>query len=308
MEPAYLYKLPSDTPIFRGKTVAKEGRWYALALDDAYTYGSLVTEYSTTKELRLLNIMSLTFHNDFMDRLMVLYPGKDYSGIDNDKMKCLIALGLFDIDIQRVSYCTVFQANPEWKDSTWNLSREWAVKMLHNRHRYSEHINDTVFVSVLERIYGEHYDGYIAPLCWATKMHGDFFPRELCLFKMGNVKEEREHVKPEPVVIGGMVPLLNSSTSKSSKSIDTEDNTFMEFPEDIGITRGMMRDLHRHFKEHPFQPTWNSHAESPIPPNSSLKPLSSNTIHVPSVSSHNGKKLGGKRMTRKKARHNVHID
>ena len=120
MDPPYLYNLPIHTPLFRAATIAKEGRWYGLALEDAHTYGPRVTEYSTTKELRLLNIMSLTFHNDLMDRLLVKYPGPDHTGIDNDKLKCLIPLGLFDIITQRIS-CGHLQIAMPLNETQWSF-------------------------------------------------------------------------------------------------------------------------------------------------------------------------------------------
>ena len=103
MEPAYSYKLPIGTSIFRATTIAKDGRWYTLSLEDAYTYGELITEYKTNKDLNLINISSLTFHNDFIDRLNVMFPGIDYSGISEEKIKCLMPLGLIDLETQKES-------------------------------------------------------------------------------------------------------------------------------------------------------------------------------------------------------------
>ena len=157
MDPPYLYKLSQGTSLFRAKTIAKEGRWYALSLDDAYTYGSYATEYSTVKDLRLINIMSLTFQNDFMDRLTILYPGSDYSGMDRRRISCLITLGLFDIESQQtasnVMHIPISYNDDMWKDPLLQLNTSY----MHHRNRYSEHGMDTHFVSVLEQIYGDIY-------------------------------------------------------------------------------------------------------------------------------------------------------
>lgn len=240
MDPAYLYKLPSGTSIFRAKTIAKEGRWYALSLEDAYIYGNTVTEYSTTKELNLLNIMSLTFHYDFIDRLNTLYPGKDNIGIDIDKLKCLVPLGLIDIKSQKIE-SELFGLKLPINETRWNDILELTSLTLQNRHRLSEHTLDTHLVSILEKIYGSVYDGYISPLKWPTKIHGDFFPREACLFKLGNVKEEKEYTKSSASV-GGAIIIPPISIN-------------------MDIFRKYEESIHEFIKENKFKPIWNPHTE-----------------------------------------------
>jgi len=220
MDSPFLYKMKLHTPLFRAKTVAKEGRWYALSVEDAYSYGTHITEYSTIKELRLINIMSITFHNDFMDRLMLLYPGEGYKGIDINKLKCLIPLGLIDINTQRIA-CNMLRFDAPINESSWNSELQWNVDMIHNRHRFSEHSLDTHLVSVLEQIYGDIYDGYISPIKWATKIHGNYFPREVCCFRLGNTKEEREHLRPNVGMLGGAYPLHPIAIPKTLRLSDT---------------------------------------------------------------------------------------
>jgi hypothetical protein len=193
MDPPYQYNLPAGTHLFRAKTIAKEGRWYALKLEDIFRYGREITEYSTTKDLKLLNIMSLTFHNDFMDRLNTLYPGKDYDGYDLDKLKCLIPLGLVDLQSQ-TKFANVFGHTLQTYDLSWNELKDITNAPLLNRHRLSEHHLDTHLVSVLEQIYGHHYDGYISPLEWPSKLGENNFHREVCLFKIRNIKEEGTYI------------------------------------------------------------------------------------------------------------------
>lgn len=244
MDSPYLYKLPQGTSIFRAKTIAKEGRWYTLALEDAYTYGEMITEYSTTKELRLINIMSLTFHNDFMDRLMILYPGADYTGMDMRRLSCLISLGLFDIDSQMMAAKLMkipFPFNDISQDPLMHLNNNY----LHRRNRFSEHNMDAHFVSVLEEIYGDVYDGYISPIKWSTNIHGGYFPRELCIFKHGSTHEEKEHMRP------------NRSASSSIPSSGGGGNNHLKYELSPEIL-----EQHRKFvSEHPFKPLWNPHTE-----------------------------------------------
>jgi len=196
MKPAYHYSLPSGTRIFRATTIDKEGRWYTLSLQDAYTYGENITEYSTIKELNLLNIGSLTFHNDFIDRLNVLYPDSRHTGLHSDKVRCLIPLGLADIHSQELGI-HLLNANMPMNISEWNPILDYSSKIMMNRHRLSEHSLDTNLVKVLEQIYGNYYDGYISPFEWPTKIHGRYFPKELCIFKIKDtIKEETTYKRP----------------------------------------------------------------------------------------------------------------
>lgn len=252
MDPPYLYKLSQGTSLFRAKTIAKEGRWYALSLDDAYTYGSYATEYSTVKDLRLINIMSLTFQNDFMDRLTILYPGSDYSGMDRRRISCLITLGLFDIESQQtasnVMHIPISYNDDMWKDPLLQLNTSY----MHHRNRYSEHGMDTHFVSVLEQIYGDIYDGYISPIQWATKIHGGYFPRELCIFKLGNTREEKEHSHSTPIQVS---VAESSAGSRGGK----DDLLKYDISPDIWDAHNKL------IKAHPFKPLWNPHTEDTIP-------------------------------------------
>jgi hypothetical protein len=200
MESPFLYKLPTGSTIFRAKTINKEGRWYALKLEDAYTYGENITEYKTVKDLNLINITSLTFHNDFIDRLNVLFPGEEHSGYDIDKIKCLIPFGLIDLQSQQTSM-SLLNSHLNLHESGWNPIFEYLSHNINNRHRFSDHYLDTNLICVLEKIYGRVFDGYISPIKWPTKCHGGLFPRELCFFNLGNVIEQREHKRPHS---GGM--------------------------------------------------------------------------------------------------------
>jgi hypothetical protein len=195
MEPPYVYRLPENTHIFRATTRSKEGRWFAMTLENAHVYGTHVTEYSTTKELKLLNIMSLAFHNDFIDRLNILFPGNDYKGLDINKIKCLLPLGLYDEKAQKFGANAFNGFQLPHNVSRWDSGMELTSMNLGNRHRFSEHSLDTYMGEVMEKIYGAHFDGFISPIEWPTKVHGGSFPREMCMFKIQNIKEENTHTK-----------------------------------------------------------------------------------------------------------------
>lgn len=248
MESPFLYKILAGTKIFRAKTINKEGRWYTLSLEDAYSYGENITEYTLLKDLKLINITSLTFHNDYMDRISVLYPGNDYSGYDINKMKCLIPLGLVDLSLQSYEFTSIGGGKIPINETLWNDRLEYLSKSLLNRHRLSEHSLDTNFVSILEKIYGDHFDGYISPIKWPTKIHGHLFPRELFTFKLENIKEESSHIRP---VSGGGI----NNTIKISCNMPD----FSKIDYD-----SIQKNINKEIKEIVSQPLllfWNPHTE-----------------------------------------------
>ena len=248
MESPYLYILPKGTVLFRATTLKKEGRWYNFSLDDAYAYGKYVTEYVLTEDLKLINIASLTFHNDFMDRLLVLYPGVDNTGYDIDKIKCLIPLGLVDISTQKKNLDYIgagFSPN----ETAWNNVLEYLSNNLLNRHRLSEHSIDTHFVSILEKIYGEKYQGYISPIRWPTKMHGYLFPREMCMFKIHGIQEIGSHTQ------------ASSGGGNTRETIQCKPFTMNSSQYSI-VQKQCEAELQEALQA-PLKLYWNSHAEQP---------------------------------------------
>jgi hypothetical protein len=277
MNPPFLYKLASGTKIFRATTLSKKGRWYTLSLDDAYTYGENITEYITVNELTLLNVTSLTFHNDFLDRLSVLYPGDDYSGFDINKIKCLIPLGLTDLSSQMKNLNFLGNNSLNINETNWNNQLEYLSDNLLNRHRLSEHSLDANFVSVLEKIYGEHFNGYISPIRWPTKLHGHLFPRELCIFNKIDsfIKEVAEYKRPS---VGGNLISKNNIVQCQPFDFSNVDYDAIQAKMSMQIKDILAK---------PLNLFWNSHTGEIY---SSCKPVSGL------------RSSGGKRSTRRKIR------
>jgi hypothetical protein len=240
MESPYLYKLTVGSHIFRATTIEKEGRWYSLNLEDAYAYGTEITEYTTTKEFKLINITSLTFHYDFIDRLNIMFPGCDFDGMDDDKLKCLLPLGLLDLYSQRALIDLFgFEVNPNMEK--WTPKHEFSNYILQGRNRLSDFKLDDHLSSVLEKIYGKHYDGIISPIKWPSKMYGGYFPRELHIFKRGFVKEEKQYTRP---------PQFGGKPQKYDPPIVTYN------PELARQTRKLFEQKTDTFV---FKPLWNPH-------------------------------------------------
>lgn len=275
MEPAYLYKLPPNTHIFRATGQSPLGRWYSLSVEEVIMYGRQVTEFSTLKEYRLVNIMSLTFHNDFMDRIMTMFPGSDNDGFDPHKIACALPIGLFDVYSQPYLHNTFYIGKQlEIQTTDWDDKKQWCSQMLHQRQRYSEHKIDTHFTQVMEKIYGSAYDGFIAPLKWPTQMHDGqcrLFPREICFFNIPSLKTE-------------LIYQMNLPSSGGTRTT-TNNQQINNLPENIVVNIGKY-----------IRPIWNPYNESPIPP----PPLDPNkNYYVTPILPHNKQKH---RTTRKKAK------
>lgn len=240
MDSPFLYKLPAGSTIYRAKTINKEGRWYTLKLEDAYTYGEFITEYKTDRDFNLINITSLTFHYDYIDRLNVMFPGIEHSGFDIEKIKCLIPFGLIDLNSQQ-NGMSFLNSQINLNETGWNSIFEYISYNLQNRHRFSEHSLDTNMVDILEKIYGHVYDGYISPIRWPTKCHGGLFPRELCFFNLGNTIEHQTHIRPQS---GGMVHASTVMPDMSKIDYSAINEKFSEIIKTMPICRG-----------------WNSHTD-----------------------------------------------
>ena len=254
-----MIKIPAGTHVYRAQTVAKEGRWFTLSLQDAFTYGSNITEYETIRDLTMINLMSLTFHLDFMDRLNAIYPGLDHTGYDADKIKCLIPLGLVDLDTQQQAL-NLMGSGQQLNDQRWSIVHDYTSRLMLNRHRFSAHSIDTHMVTVMENIYGSYYDGYVSPIRWPTKMHGDFFPRELFCFKLGNVREVQAHQRPPQAggynsikpITNNFIPLWNPHTDEG---LPTKEFKFT--PETL--------ELIKKATSNKFTPLWNPHTDEGLP-------------------------------------------
>jgi hypothetical protein len=247
MEPSYVYNLPVGSHIFRATTINKKGRWFCLSLEDAYTYGETITEYATKRDLKLINVMSLTFHLDFIDRLNVFYPGAANSGFDLDKLKCLIPFGLVDLKYQTEAL-RLLKIDKTLDTRHWNDLLDLISAQMFDRHRFSEHGIDTHMTTVVEKIYGKHFEGFISPLRWPTKMHGHLFPRELCIFDTENILEEINIIKR---------PHAGGGESLEHISIPTDEEIDAEF-------KKHEQTLLQSLNEYKFVPLWNKHADEEI--------------------------------------------
>jgi hypothetical protein len=211
--------------------------WLGLDKYDAKLYGDTVIEYELSRDVKLLNIMDLDFHNNYLNILNLIFKGTNYDGVDAKKIEASIPIGLPDYETQ---YAYLYSKGIKLEIPTnWSLEHERAVRFLLNRHRYSTFERDKSFVTILKSIYGNNCDGYISKIKWASKFHDGFFNREVCLFnptpilliqKGGNKK--RKIIKKKGSTYD--IP-KGDSWNRMNKSLDISDEYIKELFENTDI-------------------------------------------------------------------------
>ena len=186
----YDYTLPLGTTLYHGSSRIihrhtfdpDRPMWVAREKEYALQYGAHITILTTTKTLRLLNVMHGSFHNDVSHRVYC-----DASLSFEDKCHILAPLGLPSLDCQ-LMYCARLDGGVyEWKDDpALKFSLDMHIPFVCGKHRYSLNTPgkplDVNMARYLMKTYPE-YDGYIAPTHWPSYHHGGFVLPEVCLFR-----------------------------------------------------------------------------------------------------------------------------
>lgn len=188
----FYFILPAGSKLYKGEqqeTVITDERhtWFAEHLTVAQKYGKVVTTYTTTKDLKLINISSPLFHFDYIGKVNLLFRHKDID--DMNKALSLMPLGLPTTNEARRTLSriplTKEQLNINDRDDI--IDR---VSYLYNAHRMSISVNnvrlDDYLVNTIREIYAD-YDGYIQPLSTPTALFGGQYNHpEICIFKPGS--------------------------------------------------------------------------------------------------------------------------
>jgi hypothetical protein len=152
--------------------------WLSEDFETAKLYGSIVLTYKLEKDIILLSLTDLEFHNHFLNILNIIYTEND--GADEKKIIAGLPLGLpnYFTQIQYLNSIRVKIIELE----NWNGNHEVYSQFLLNRHRYSTFERDKEMVKLLKKIYGNKCNGYISKIKWPSKLHDGYFNKELCLF------------------------------------------------------------------------------------------------------------------------------
>jgi hypothetical protein len=162
-----------------------------------------VFTYKTIKELKLININSMFFRLHFVDKVNMLYKGDSFN---EDKIKLFSVLGIPDLHSVNYVVNKYFTQKPTYvcKDSTSEDTKKIMLFAQYlGGHRLSEYNMDKFFAETLKELYGQTYDGYIAPLDSVSCFH-KVLPSEICLFRpFRSVKLLGKHNANKAVKKGG---------------------------------------------------------------------------------------------------------
>ncbi len=189
--------VPQNTEIFRGSSVHNSviGNWYTPDSNSARGYGTVVKRYKIKRDLKLINLLSDQFHKDFIEKLVIEFPGADNDGRDLRKMMLLVPLGLPDSHFQneiatRMLGITSSPPTDPYFHSFW--------KTINNVSRFSEYTLDKEFADKFVQIYGALCDGFILPLKCPNIPQGGIFHREMYIIDTSNIEYVSDVVLATP--------------------------------------------------------------------------------------------------------------
>lgn len=179
---AFTTVLPKGTLLYRGSKNAEPLRpdtfpmWFCEQTHNASYYGEHVASYVLTRDVRLLNAQHQGFHQDFINRLNITFPGDNGMGMDDRKLAVMAALGLPDLATQR-------RVLGEHGTVTRKNVIDTFVGCFGGAHRYSSSRYDNNMVSAMTAEYAHMgYDGYISACGWPSYYMDGFLTPEICMF------------------------------------------------------------------------------------------------------------------------------
>ena len=181
----FVTTIPGGKKLYRSSgdlARVQNGTWYGLNLDDTLGYGSVRGEFVTKKDLRLIDVTSQEFYNNYVHKLNNSIHDLEL------KLTCLFPLGYTDHDtyLKRArkyipsTYCLT---HPPYSERLMELGQFFA-----NRSRCSIMQNDVAMMQVLKALYISDSDGIISPVTLPNKpMNGTHHP-EIALYDNNNVQ------------------------------------------------------------------------------------------------------------------------
>jgi hypothetical protein len=229
---SFYITLPAQTRIYRSKDTDVQiysGDWFSYTKEETIGYGRRVATFKTKRDLRLLNIASNQFYNDYVDRLNLHF--KDY--VNNDdlliiKLKYLFPLGFNNVDYNdRKNTYEFLVRKLGWQINTPNNDEIVEHTTFYNgRSRYSDKTLDDEMSILLKQLYKE-YDGFTSTINLPTVFQNGFFRKELVIFSFDNLElESIEDVQQS----GG---IINSNDESIHTKIIMPSNVSKEIIEEV---------------------------------------------------------------------------
>jgi len=178
----FIINIPENAALFRGISDRNNiiSNWFCLNLSDTDQYGSRKFVFKANKNLRLIDLTNIKFHDDYLSKVNNLF------GNNIDKLYYLIPIGLPDYDTQikflESKQFPIPQINRQLSDENNIL-----LNCLQNKSRYSEYNIDKTFVDILKQLYGTETDGYIIPRPWPTKIGNALFMPEIYVYNTDDI-------------------------------------------------------------------------------------------------------------------------
>lgn len=194
----YYITLEKGSVIYRGFSDRnkKDGKWYAYTIKDASMYGNTIKSYRVKEDIKLVNIMNPLFHMDYIEKLNFKFPGNDYNGIDETKLRAMIPLGLPDIETQQIFLhaCGISGEKLQIKDN-------FVSRLFYNKNRFTMYGFDSIMASCIEEFFKGKCDGFTNPFRYTDKYTGGSLAREIYIFDLGSL----EYI--ETIQVGGGQPI-----------------------------------------------------------------------------------------------------
>jgi hypothetical protein len=189
--------ISQNTEIFRGCNPHNNfiGHWFALDIDTARRYGTIIKRYKVKRDLKLINLLSDIFHKDFISKLTIEFPGTNSDGHDPRKMMLLVPLGLPDLHFQSLIASQII-GNTTIPPTDPAFLAFW--KTINNVSRFSEYTLDREFANKIVEIYGGICDGFTLPLKCPCIPQGGLFHRELYINDISYVEYISDVTAPMP--------------------------------------------------------------------------------------------------------------
>lgn len=192
----FYINLPINTKVYRSSNAVSDlsGKWFSLDPKYTYGYGSITREFKINKDVKLLNLESDEFYNDYIKQLNQL--SKTNTIIKERKNVALFPLGYLDYDVYKRYAISIM---PSLIIQPPVLDIDTYTQFTGNRSRLSEYRLDELLVHILHIIYGNTYDGIIALEPLPNRIFGKLQYSELCIFNVNN----RDYISEIPQVQSG---------------------------------------------------------------------------------------------------------
>lgn len=158
--------------------------WFGLEKETATKYGSLLYKITIKNEIKLIDITSWEFRNDFFQKLNRIIGPQALIDVSLRRKKALalMALGLPNLQVQMLLMQEYLKNIPQQYNDK-NLLIDTCTLI---GQRLSEKTLDYEMANMLKYLYQDQFDGYIQPIRIASCWMNEFLP-EVCLFKLDGI-------------------------------------------------------------------------------------------------------------------------